>query len=262
MSDVFVIDVGHTRLKRGRFTQRDGEWICLDFQAELLHESVTSRSFLPQIPITDQVILCGSMLTEMEKLAERIRQERRCRVDLIAAYRQIPLVLDVDFPERVGPDRLLNGLFASRAKRPESAAIVVASGTALVVDLIAPDGRFLGGTISPGLMMGARALAHFTERLPELTIEELPLQPAFPGRHTHQAIAAGLVHSHRGAVQALVTQCQQALPPETPVDVFLTGGGAPWLQNLGIPTQLCPEMTLRGALLAWETQTAHEKPTG
>jgi pantothenate kinase type III len=80
--------------------------------------------------------------------------------------RPIPVVNRTARPEQVGADRLVNALAAHA--RVRGACVVVAAGTALVVDAVAPDGAFLGGAILPGLRVQARALHDHCAQLPDV----------------------------------------------------------------------------------------------
>ncbi len=79
---------------------------------------------------------------------------------------RFPVQLDVDSPERVGTDRLLNAVAANRLRQAHQGAIVVDSGTATTIDLISSNGVFCGGAILPGLLLSARALHEYTSVLP------------------------------------------------------------------------------------------------
>ena len=63
-----------------------------------------------------------------------------------------------DRPDDAGADRLVNAYAVGRLYgRP---AIVVDFGTATTLDVVGPDGTYLGGSIAPGLELGIEALAH------------------------------------------------------------------------------------------------------
>ena len=86
-----------------------------------------------------------------------IRQRRIGHADL-------PLAVALDEPHRVGIDRLAAAAAASLVKPAGRPAVVVDCGTAVTVDMLAADGRFLGGAILPGPSLMARALADGTSK--------------------------------------------------------------------------------------------------
>jgi len=55
-------------------------------------------------------------------------------------YTRLPIRVSVDYPERVGIDRLLAAVAVDRLRQRDRAAIVVDLGTAITVDLVEPDG--------------------------------------------------------------------------------------------------------------------------
>jgi pantothenate kinase type III len=75
------------------------------------------------------------------------------------------------------------------------AALVVDAGTAMTVDALATDGRFLGGLIVPGYDLMRASLARGTARLPVAAGRFDP----FP-RTTDDAIVTGALQAMAGAV--------------------------------------------------------------
>lgn len=142
----------------------------------------------------------------------------------------LPIENRTHLPQAVGVDRLLGGVAANVLRRPETPAIVVDLGTAITVDLIAPDGAFEGGAILPGIGLSARALAAGADQLPETPFDELHEAPDAVGRSTVEAIHAGLFWGAVGAVRELIARQRDrlTLPPQ----VLLTGGAAPSVARL------------------------------
>src|SRR5262245_30428798 len=72
--------------------------------------------------------------------------------------RLLPLRVEVDRPEAVGIDRLLDAVAANARRPPGRPAVIVDAGSAITVDAVSQDGSFVGGTIAIGLSMAGRAL--------------------------------------------------------------------------------------------------------
>ncbi len=139
-------------------------------------------------------------------------------------YRDVPLQIQVEAPERVGIDRLLAAVAANHVRTPDRAAIIVEVGTAITVDVVGAGGAFLGGSILPGLSLSARALQEQTDALPRVAVD-LWRQPPEPlGKSTVAAIESGLFWGAVGAIRVLAGQFSAglALPPE----MFISGGGS------------------------------------
>lgn len=107
------------------------------------------------------------------------------------------LELDVEQPHSVGQDRLFAARGAAALGR---SSIVLDAGTALTVDAVRVEpgqpARFLGGAIAPGPSLLIKALAGGAARLFE--VELRPGARAL-GRHTAEALEAGVVVGFRGA---------------------------------------------------------------
>ena len=170
-----------------------------------------------------------------------MRQRRITAADL-------PLGVALPHPQRVGIDRLAAAAAAAVVKRPGKPAVVVDCGTAATVDLVAPDGTFLGGAILPGPALLARALAEGTSRLPAVALLEQGPPPALPARSTEEAIAAGIGWGIRGAVGRLVAEA--TLASGTDADVILTGGWSHAIRG-ELPAAIeVPDLVLAGIALA------------
>jgi type III pantothenate kinase len=176
------------------------------------------------------------------------RQRPRDSITLLAAG-DLPLQVALERPDMVGIDRLLDAVAANRLRRPGHAAVVVDVGTAISVDLVSPEGVFLGGSILPGIAMSARALNEFTDMLPLLEISELSGPPPALGTSTTGAMQSGLFWGAVGAIRQLVGELTKSLPGEP--DVFLTGGAGPAVAGLlGRLARHVPHLTLAGIVSA------------
>lgn len=133
----------------------------------------------------------------------------------------IPMTLDVDFPDRVGIDRVVAAWQAFRLVGAERPVIVIDSGTAVTVDCVARGGIFMGGAIFPGNKTCFDSLQRTTAQLPGLESASLPTHPC--GRYTEQAIASGVLRLQIGGLLYLVQQIQHTLTE--PASVVMTGGG-------------------------------------
>ena len=177
------------------------------------------------------------------------------------SYRDVPLMIRVDEPQRVGIDRLFGALAANRIRRPDRAAIVVDSGSAITVDVVSADGAFCGGAILPGIAMAARALDEQTDALPRVVLSEAESPPPPVGTSTTAAIESGLFWGAVGAIRELVRQFSTnfAAAPE----VLITGGASPRIaEQLAIGAEWSvrhvPHLVLSGiALVDYDRFASH-----
>lgn len=244
------MDAGNTRLKWAIVPRADSGQappIPVEFGAlrcgEPLEPEVWCAGF--QVSSTE---LAGSNTTE------RLRIERQWPaaappLTLWNDRSRFPIALDVDEPERVGTDRLLNALAANRLRQSHQGAIVVDSGTATTIDMISSDGVFCGGAILPGLLLSARALHEYTSVLPFVPppLSGDPV-PDHVGRNTESAIISGVCWGHVGAVNGLIAAYSRdaRMGGVAPL-ILLTGGAGPWLVDwIEPPAQLAPHLAFQG----------------
>ncbi len=188
-------------------------------------------------------------------------------VEVLASWRDVPLDIQVEQPDHVGMDRLLNAVAAkSRLAQGSSRtdcqsvphstrAIIIDAGTAVTVDLLDEQGVFRGGAIFPGLRLMAQALHDHTALLPLVDMGRIANPsytnqslPPLPGTSTDSAIAAGVFWAVAGGIRSLIDEF--AAPP---VDLFLTGGDASYLcPALDRTVLLWPTMTLEGVRISAE----------
>jgi type III pantothenate kinase len=161
------------------------------------------------------------------------------------AFTDVPMEVTVEYPEKLGIDRLLAAHAATRILEPPFAVVDV--GSAITVDWVDPLGRFCGGAILPGLALQATALHRGTDALPILNVAtEEPVR--LPGRNTTEAIRGGILVGAAAAIDALTNRYARShdtLPPS----IALTGGQAvliaPLLQQ---NHRLLPNLVCRGLL--------------
>ena len=120
-------------------------------------------------------------------------------------------------PQQLGADRWAI-LVATRAIT-QDACVVASFGTALTVDMLAADGRFLGGVIAPGLHLMRTALAQATHAV------QPPLGhfTRFP-TNTADALETGLVYAVLGVLAKVTSEFEAQT--QCAVRCILTGGDA------------------------------------
>jgi type III pantothenate kinase len=140
-------------------------------------------------------------------------------------------------PTQLGSDRWA-ALVAAR-HLTGGAALAVNAGTAVTIDALTQEGKFLGGLIVPGLDLMAAALARGTAELPLAA----GVIAQFPGT-TADAIASGAMQSVCGAIERMErAMAERGLEPQ----ILLSGGGARIIRShLGRPARLVPNLVLEG----------------
>ncbi len=244
---LLAIDVGNSRIKFGAFrptrSPLDGRvWPeCVEFLAVPIDDPIPqgelSRWYASGL---GGVVISGSNPPVVRRLVEQWTigtSEPRA----VMSCSEIPVIASVDFPEKVGLDRLLNAVAVNVLRPSSRAVIVIDSGTATTVDYVSADGEFCGGSILPGMELSAKALHLYTALLPLIPVQDLGGRaPQAPGRNTRDAIRNGLFWGQVGAIRELIHQlCLQrhhSIPAadsnrddEDSPWLILTGGGGPVL---------------------------------
>ncbi|GAB4415007.1 MAG: type III pantothenate kinase [Thermodesulfovibrionales bacterium] len=161
------------------------------------------------------------------------------------------LSFDVDRPDEIGSDRIAD-VVAAREKFGDP-VVVIDFGTATTISAC-KNGKFLGGSILPGLGLMADALHRKTSRLPQVDIgSELVGQRDIPaiGRDTNKCIISGIIYGTAGAVERLTAEME--MEKECDFRVVITGGYSGLIARLlKRDFYLEPDLTLNGLRLIYE----------
>lgn len=264
---VLVADIGNSRIKLAAVapsavaTRRPGT--AADALPPLLHRTdLVARDvdadalgrWLADVAPGAALVLVGSVnVAAAARLDEIVARVAAARAAPLSAVRvgpaDLPLVVRLAAPEKVGIDRLAAAAAVARLEGGRRPAVIVDCGTAATVGCVAADGAFLGGAIFPGPTLLARALATGTSLLPEVQ-GPLDSPPPPPGRSTPEAITVGIGWGLRGAIRTLVDRSRDALGGDPAL--YLTGGGRAVLRDAFPEAIERPDLVLEGLALAAE----------
>jgi type III pantothenate kinase len=112
----------------------------------------------------------------------------------------VPIRIKYDTPETLGHDRIAlavagSGLF------PNENVLVIDAGTCITYDFINKNKEYLGGGISPGILMRFRALHNFTGKLPLIKHFE---DTGLLGSTTKNSIVSGVLNGVRAEVDNII----------------------------------------------------------
>jgi type III pantothenate kinase len=179
-------------------------------------------------------------------LADACRRLKGVEPVIVDAQSPLPITLDVEEPNTVGADRIINTLAASR--RFNADCIVVDLGTATTYDCITADGVFLGGVIQPGIRTSAETLFR---RAARLSATELVPPVAVIGKRTETCIRAGVMFGAAASIDGLVHRIRAEWPTAATPMVVATGGLASVMQPLCTTIdRVEPDLTLQGLAMA------------
>lgn len=256
-STIAAVDIGNSRIKVGLYELHELAQAAPDVLPEPersieLTPSVDGFSrigdwLLPREPQELGWWIGSVQRTFAAQLVEWLRHHDARWITLIASG-DLPLTVSVPRPDMVGIDRLLAAVAANRLRPPDRGAIVVDLGTAITVDLVSPQGVFLGGAILPGIAMAARSLHEFTDLLPLIEMSTLAEPPPALGTGTIEAMRSGTYWGAVGGARHLINLMSTATTGDP--QVYLTGGAAPAVADLIWPAaKYVQHLTLAGIAL-------------
>ena len=211
-----VIDIGNTLQK------------CAAFEDGTLLWSKKSVRFtrLDWENVLQENAFGHAIVSVVGECDEKVLDFVAARVPLLRFSRelQLPVTLAYQTPETLGSDRIA-AVAGAWALYPDENVLVIQAGTCLVCDFLTADGRYLGGSIAPGLRMSLEALHHYTAHLPLLE----PANPHdFIGTSTETSILNGVRNSIVDAINATIVRYKEKFGK---IRVLLTGGDAAYLEN-------------------------------
>jgi type III pantothenate kinase len=143
-------------------------------------------------------------------------------------------------PATLGVDRLANAVGAW-SLFPGRAVLVIDAGTCITYDFLTADGEFLGGAISPGMMMRGKAMHEHSARLPLVEMDgEVPLIGTDTIGSLRSGVHFGIVYEMAGLIEQFRHQYHGSA-------VILTGGdGLRFTRALKSGIFAHPYLTLAG----------------
>ncbi|MGB8855008.1 MAG: type III pantothenate kinase, partial [Pirellulales bacterium] len=169
---VLLADVGNTRIKLAAVIEpaapqklpvigRRQDLVSRDFRPENFAAWLEAAAAGPALVLVAAVHHAAAARLEAVIAELTVTRRHPVRQQRIT-HAHLPIEVVVAEPQRVGIDRVAGAAAAAVLAQPRRAAIVVDCGTATTVDMVDPNGRFLGGAILPGPALLARALAEGT----------------------------------------------------------------------------------------------------
>lgn len=263
-----AVDVGNSRVKFGLFSMEHSTDQSVPRLPDCRNVITTElEEVLPwselQSSVASDCFCFGVVAGSNQQGVDRVLTEWPAALPAPLVIRDsssFPLEIEVDQPRRVGLDRLLNAIAANQLRSDSQPAIIVDCGTATTIDLVSSDGEFSGGAILPGFTLCAKALNHYTEVLPLISLDELYALPASQdshpalGKNTLAAIMSGVFWGQIGAVKEVISRLSAASADRAAesdkIDLLLTGGGARLLAPYLPGAVHCPWLPLQGLVLA------------
>ncbi len=144
-------------------------------------------------------------------------------------------------PLRLGVDRWL--AINAAYKLINDACVVISCGTAVTVDLLAADGKHLGGFIGPGLRLMSASLTSGTRKI--VLDRDVPELHLLPAANTNEAVYSAIAAMLTGLIDNGVRQLL-AHSGDFECQLIFTGGDADKLLPFYPQARLVPDLVLDG----------------
>ncbi len=243
-----AIDVGNTRLKWALYAAAAPGAALLAQGVEFLENiEKLGEGDWARLPAPDRMLGC---IVAGEAVKRRVQEQMELwdvsANWVVASAAEAGVVNGYDFPTRLGPDRwvaMIGARHRMLAAGPARPMVVVMVGTAVTVEAIDAQGRFLGGMILPGHGIMLRALESGTAGLhvPTGDVREFPT-------NTSDALTSGGTYAIAGAVECMVRNVRQHCGAEPMC--FMTGGaGWKMAPSLSVHFELVESLIFDGLLV-------------
>ena len=246
---LLVIDIGNTNTVIGVY---DGRHLVKDWRIRterrttedefnILASNLFSEGNISSKKIQKTIISCvvPPMVTILDSFCRKYLGHAPHWVDAMSAASILPI--RYKNPSEVGADRIVNAVAAFL--KYKTSLIVIDFGTATTFDAISEQGEYLGGAISPGIMIASEALFMKASKLPRVEIFVPP--EGVIGKNTASSIKAGIIFGYAGLVDGMVRRMK--IEMQTTPRVIATGGLAELMYQVSETIEVVePALTLEG----------------
>ncbi|MFK5889245.1 MAG: type III pantothenate kinase [Flavobacteriaceae bacterium] len=211
------IDIGNSRVKLAVFKN----------DACLIIGITTKENLLKKVEsIKESYNIKHTIVASVSNIKKEILNKIKSffKVIILNTDLKFPFLIAYKTKETLGVDRL--ALMAAAIKKyPYKNVLVIDAGTCITYDFISKEAHYLGGSISPGVLMRYKALNNQTDNLPFLD----PKYPNnFIGNSTKQSIHSGVIFGVINEIEGIIRQYKAKYSNLT---VVLTGGDTNFLSE-------------------------------
>ena len=245
---LLAIDIGNTNTVFALFG-KDGDLIeNWRMQTQAMRTVDEYGVFVQQLLNLDlktiSDVIVSSVVPEANRHIQGFCQKYIEKACTFVSKDSVPVAVEVDRPEDVGADRLVNAaaVVAHYPQYKEHGAVVIDFGTATTFDVISADGAYAGGVIAPGINLSINALHQAASKLPKVSVS---CPDNVIGKTTVQAMHSGIYNGYKGLIEGVVSGICDELGGKP--FVLATGGLAPlFAEDSAVIQTVDQELTLKG----------------
>jgi type III pantothenate kinase len=228
-----AIDIGNKKTKFGLF---EGKKLLKFF--DFLNEKLKETDFIEDLK-KYKINRCGisSVFPELNnEIKERIKDFLKIE-PIFLNYKDCGIKIDIENPEKVGIDRILNCKGAIEIFGYP--CIIIDIGTAITIDVVNKNKVFTGGFILPGPELWRNSLKN-TALIKEINNKKTK----FLGKDTSSAINLGMEEGISGAIERIVKKIRERYKISK---IILTGGWCNYFKKkLNFEKKVRKYLTLEG----------------
>lgn len=250
---LLAIDVGNTQTVYGLFDEAEkmiNHWRLSTNDRHTADEKsveVTNILMIEGIKPADiNGLVISSVVPECtDSLVAMSKEFLKLEPLLVRAADLSGIKIEYDRPDEIGSDRIINALAGYRMFG--GPLIIVDFGTATTFDIVSKVGAYVGGVISPGLEISAKALFRSAAKLSRI---EMKAPSRVIGSDTVTSIQSGIIYGTAAMVDGMVGRIKE--DTNSKYKVVATGGVseliAPFCRNINHTE---PFLTLLGLQMAY-----------
>ena len=154
-------------------------------------------------------------------------KEKKINTLVLSHELKLPIEILYKTPQTLGADRIAGSVAASALFEGKN-VLKVDFGTCITYDFVNNKQQYLGGAISPGLIMRFKALHNYTAKLPLVDPMQF-LHYDLTGTDTTTSILSGVVNGIKEEVTGIIKEYEQRFGN---LQVVATGGDAGFFVTL------------------------------
>ena len=212
-----VIDIGNTQTKIALFDKNEHQKTEMveNFSIEFLLNYLSFQKEIKSIIV--------SSVKNLNLDFEKIRQKSIFVIDFDEKT-PLPITNNYKSSKTLGKDRLagaVGGYFMFKNEQ----VLVIDAGTCIKYDFVDSHGNYIGGAISPGILMRFKALNTFTDKLPLVAMSDFE---NLIGTTTEESILSGVLNGVIAEVDGVIEKYKQKFGD---LKIVFSGGDMNYFDN-------------------------------
>jgi type III pantothenate kinase len=186
-----AVDIGNTHIKFGLFERNELKEVLAHGDIEdLLKTRKIKNAIMSKTGSNDAI--------------EYHLKEKKVNTLVLSHHLKLPLEILYDTPDTLGADRIAGSIAAS-SLFPNTSVLKIDFGTCITYDFVNHKSQYIGGAISPGMMMRFKSLHNYTAKLP--LVDPMQFNTfELTGRDTRTSILSGVINGIKEEVTGTIKE--------------------------------------------------------